>query len=80
MSDNDKLVIVLTHNGGHDTSTVGFTIANAALSQGKEVAIFLTADGVDLARDGASDLAQVRPFPSNVSWRKSSSPSAGEGV
>ena len=63
MSTNtDKLIIVLTHNGSHDTATVGFTIANAALSQGKEVGIFLTADGVDLARDGASDLAHVRPF------------------
>ncbi|MEO0600233.1 MAG: DsrE family protein [Myxococcota bacterium] len=61
-SDSNKLVVLLTHNSSHDTASVGFTIANAALSQGKEVAIFLTADGVDLARQGASDLAHVRPF------------------
>lgn len=60
--DTNKLVLLLTRDANHDTSTVGFTIANAALSQGKEVAIFLTSDGVDLAREGANDLAEVRPF------------------
>ncbi|MEN0065506.1 MAG: DsrE family protein [Myxococcota bacterium] len=62
LNNNAKLVVVLTQHGGHDTATVGFTIANAALSQGKDVAIFLTSDAVDLARQGANDLAEVRPF------------------
>lgn len=61
-NESNKLVILVTRDANHDTSTVAFTIANAALSQGKEVAMFLTSDGVDLARDGANDLAEVRPF------------------
>lgn len=62
MSTKRKLVIVLTHHGGHETSTVGFTIANMALASGREVGIFLMADGVELAREGGAGMAHVRPF------------------
>lgn len=62
MSDSRKLVIVLTNHGGNETATVGFTIANMALSRGREVGIFLTADGVELAREGGAGMSHVRPF------------------
>lgn len=58
----DKLVILLAHGGNDDKSSVAFTIANAALSTGLQVAVFLTSDGVELARDGSCDLTQVQPF------------------
>jgi predicted peroxiredoxin len=57
-----KLVIVLGHGGNDDKSSVAFTIANAALSNGCQVAVFLTSDGVELCRDGACDLTHVQPF------------------
>src|SRR5262249_18423099 len=50
------------HNSNDDKSSVAFTIANAALSGGMQVAVFLTSDGVELAREGAADLAHVQPF------------------
>ena len=62
MSDKKKLVVVLAHNANDDKPSVGFTIANAALSGGMEVAVFLTSDGVELARDGSCDLTLVQPF------------------
>ena len=58
----DKLVILLAHGANDDKSSVAFTIANAALSTGMQVAVFLTSDAVELARDGACDLTLVQPF------------------
>ncbi len=60
--ESKKLVLLLSHNSNSDKSTVAFTIANAALSGGTEVAIFLTSDGVELSREGSCDLTTVRPF------------------
>src|SRR5688500_16847335 len=57
-----KLVIVLAHGGNDDRSSVAFTIANAAMSGGMQVAVFLTSDGVELSKDGSCDLTQVQPF------------------
>lgn len=63
MSDaKKKLVILLAHNANDDKSTVAFTVANAALSTGMDVAVFLTSDGVEIARDGGYDLTLVQPF------------------
>ena len=47
----NKLVVVLGENSNDDKSSVAFTIANAALSTGMEVAVFLTSDGVELFRE-----------------------------
>lgn len=60
--NKNRLVIICTHNNNDDKSSVAFTIANAALSKGMHVAVFLTSDGVELARDGACDKTQVLPF------------------
>lgn len=58
----NKLVVMLSHGANDDKATVGFTIANAALSSGMQVAVFLTSDGVELSRDGSCDLTHVQPF------------------
>ena len=57
-----KLVVVVTRNANDDKASVGFTIANAALSIGLQVGVFLTSDGVELGRDASTDLTIVRPF------------------
>lgn len=64
MSDTPKkkLVILLAHDANDDKSTVAFTIANAALSTGMAVAVFLTSNAVELSRDGSCEMTQVRPF------------------
>ncbi len=62
MSEPKKLVVVLGANANDDKSTVAFTIANAALSTGMQVAVFLTSDGVEISREGGYDLTHVQPF------------------
>ncbi len=62
MSNSKKLVVVLTKNANNDVSSVAFTIANAALSKGTEVGIFLTSDGVELSKAGATEFTHVPPF------------------
>ncbi|MDF1837238.1 MAG: DsrE family protein [Planctomycetota bacterium] len=57
-----KLVIVLTQNSNNDKATVAFTIANVALSNGTQVGMFLSSNGVELGRDKACELTVVRPF------------------
>jgi predicted peroxiredoxin len=64
MSENQskKLVVLLSHDANDDRSSVAFTIANAALSTGMQVAVFLTSNAVELSRDGACELTQVKPL------------------
>ena len=62
MQDPKKLVVMLAHNSNDDRSSVAFTIANVALSSGMEVAVFLSSDGVELAREKACDMTAVAPF------------------
>lgn len=62
MAEKKKLVVLLAHDANDDKSSVAFTIANAALSTGMDVAVFLTSNGVELSRDGATALTHVKPF------------------
>jgi predicted peroxiredoxin len=62
MSKSKKLVVTLSVNSNDDISTVAFTVANAAISKGLEVGMFLTSDGVELSREGSSEYAHVAPF------------------
>ncbi|HEY0986026.1 MAG TPA: DsrE family protein [Kofleriaceae bacterium] len=57
-----RLVVIITTGANNDKTTVGFTIANAALSTGMQVAVFLASDGVEMARDGSCNLTHVKPF------------------
>jgi predicted peroxiredoxin len=64
MAENktEKLVVLISDGASNDKATIGFTIANAALSSGMQVAVFLASDGVELSRDGACDMTHVKPF------------------
>lgn len=57
-----KLVVMLTQAANSDRSTIAFTVANASLSAGMEVMLFLASDGVDLVREHAADRVTVKPF------------------
>jgi len=62
MSNSKKLVVTLSVNSNDDVSTVAFTVANAAISKGLEVGVFLTSNAVELSRDGACEYTHVQPF------------------
>jgi predicted peroxiredoxin len=61
-SNAKRLVVNLTTQPGDDRSSVAFTVANAALAQGFEVAVFLSSDGVELSRDGACEFDHSQPL------------------
>jgi len=62
MSETKKLIITLSVNANNDVSTVAFTVANAALSKGMQVGMFMTSDGVELSKDGGCEYTHVQPF------------------
>lgn len=57
-----ELVVLMTRGTDHELSSVGFTIANGAITSGMQVYMFLTSSAVDLARKGAVDTTQVNPL------------------
>lgn len=57
-----KMVIVLTHGSNSDKSSVCFTMGNASLDAGNEVAVFMVSDGVYCSKAGYPDKTHVPPF------------------
>lgn len=63
MSDTQRnLVVLITHGTDSELSSVAFTIANGGLTSGLKVSIFLTSNGVDLARKRAVDATRCHPL------------------
>ncbi len=57
-----KMVILLTHGSNDDRSSVCFTMGNASLDAGNEVAVFMASDGVYCSKSGYPDHTHVPPF------------------
>jgi len=57
-----KLFVVITKGLEHETSSVGFTIANGGITSGLSVDVFLTSGGTDLVRKRAADTTQCHPL------------------
>jgi predicted peroxiredoxin len=62
MSEQKRLVVMITHGTDHELSSVAFTIANGAITAGLEVFVFLTSAGVDLVRRRAIESTHVAPL------------------
>jgi predicted peroxiredoxin len=58
----DKVVILMTKGIDSELSSVGFTIANGAITAGLQASVFLTSAAVDLVRRGGQALTQVAPL------------------
>ena len=63
----DKLVVLITKGIESEMSSVAFTIANAGLTAGLKVSVFLTSTAIDLVRRGGQRLTQVAPLDSLAS-------------
>lgn len=57
-----ELVVLMTHGADHELSSVGFTVANGALTAGMKVYAFLTSAAVDLVRKRSIDSTHVQPM------------------
>lgn len=63
MADESReLVVLMTHGADNEISSVGFTVANGAITAGVKVYAFLTSAAVDLVRKGAVDSTHVPPM------------------
>ena len=67
MSDSKKIVIVNSRGLDDERSSVAWSIANTATASGMEVTVFLVSAGVDWARKGAADAAQLNPLDPKMS-------------
>ena len=61
-ASHTELVVLMTRGADDELSSVGFTIANGAMSAGLKVSIFLTSAAVDLVRKRAVESTQVNPL------------------
>lgn len=57
-----ELVVLMTHGGDHELSSVGFTIACGAITSGMKVTAFLTSAAVDLVRRRGVEMTHVAPL------------------
>lgn len=58
----DKLVVLMTKGIDSELSSVGFTIANGAITAGMHVSAFLSSAAVDLVRRGGQGMTHVPPL------------------
>jgi len=56
-----KLFVVVTKGLDSELSSVALTIANGGITAGLSVDLFLTSNGVDLARKRAVDMTHIQP-------------------
>ncbi|HEX9185279.1 MAG TPA: DsrE family protein [Burkholderiales bacterium] len=61
MSDNKKLVVVVTHGFNDERASVAWSVANGGVASGYDVTMFLVSSGADWARKRAADVARLNP-------------------
>jgi predicted peroxiredoxin len=62
MSENQKLVVVVTRGLDDERASVAWSVANGGIGMGFEVTMFLVSSGVDWVRKGAADRARPNPL------------------
>jgi predicted peroxiredoxin len=62
MSENKKLVVIVTNGFNDERSSVAWSVANGGVGMGFDVTMFLVSSGVDWVRKGAADKARPNPL------------------
>ena len=62
MSDDKKLVVVVTSGFNDERSSVAWSVANGGIASGYKVTMFLVSSGVDWVRRRGADIAQLNPL------------------
>lgn len=62
MSNENKMVIVVTRGTDDERSSVAWSVANGAVATGFSVTMFLVSSGVDWVRKGAAEKARPNPL------------------
>ena len=61
-NQTNNLVIIATKGIDNEMSSVAFTIANGAITEGMQVTVFLTSAAIDLVRKRGVELTHVVPL------------------
>ena len=61
MSEQKKLVVVISQGLDDERSSVAWSIANGGINSGLDVSIFLVSSGIDWVRKGAADKVHLNP-------------------
>ncbi|KPK12007.1 MAG: hypothetical protein AMJ68_03435 [Acidithiobacillales bacterium SG8_45] len=62
MSEEKKLVVIVTRGCDDERSSVAWSVANGGIASGYHVTMFLVSAGADWARKGAADNARLNPL------------------
>ena len=62
MSENKKLVVIVTNGLDNERSSVAWSVANGGIASDFEVTMFLVSSGVDWVRKGAAEVARLNPL------------------
>lgn len=62
MSEQKKMVILVTSGMNDEKSSVAWSVANGGIATGFKVTMFLTSAAVDWVRKGAADKARLNPL------------------
>jgi predicted peroxiredoxin len=62
MSEEKKLVVVVTSGFNDERSSVAWSVANGGVASGYNVTMFLVSSGVDWVRKRGADVARLNPL------------------
>lgn len=62
MSEEKKLVVVVTNGFNDERSSVAWSVANGGIASGFKVTMFLVSSGADWVRKGAAAVARLNPL------------------
>jgi len=66
MSEEKKLVVIVTSGFNDERSSVAWSVANGGVASGMEVTMFLVSSGVDWVRKGATEHARLNPLDPTI--------------
>jgi len=62
MSEEKKLVVIVTNGFNDERASVAWSVANGGVASGYQVTMFLVSSGVDWVRRGATEVARLNPL------------------
>lgn len=62
MSEEKKLVVVVTNGFSDERASVAWSIANGGIASGFKITMFLVSSGVDWVRKGGAEVARMNPL------------------
>ena len=66
MSEEKKLVVIVTSGFNDERSSVAWSVANGGIASGYQITMFMVSSGVDWVRKGAAEVARPNPLDPTI--------------